>query len=345
MRKLASIQKVINVEPIPGADRIEKITVLGWTLISKRGEFTAGDLCVYFEIDSVLPDKDIFSFLWKTDDNGLTRAPSFRLRSKKMKGVISQGLALPLSILPESITPVEGVDVTDTLGIVKWEPPSTSSAREVEGPFPTHLFPKTDELRIQSIPEILKELNGVDCYAAIKLDGQSLSFAKITDGDGTKDIVCSRNLSLRNVEGSPHWDAAKRLNIFENLPADFVIQGEFCGPGIQSNRLGLKQKAFYAFQVFDIGRQEYLDFLDFKEFCSSRAIPTVPVEWQGPLTATLPELLDMANGKYDSGHPREGLVIRPVKEANSKVISDYTGQPSRASFKVISNEYLLKIGE
>jgi RNA ligase (TIGR02306 family) len=343
MRKLASIQKVIAVEPIEGADKIEKITVLGWQLVAKRGEFAVGDLCIYFELDSVMPDTQEFCWLWSKPGEVLPRPANFRLRSKRMRGVLSQGLALPVSILPGSASAVEGEDVTAVLGVSKWEPAICSSAREIDGVFPTHLVQKTDELRVQSIPEILDELRGVDCYAAVKMDGQSLTFVKAPGSDAL--AVCSRNYALKDLPDSPHWQIARRLGIDSTLPAGFAIQGEFCGPGIQANRLGLKDKAFYAFQVFDISRQTYLDYADFLAFCSSRGIPTVPIEWVAPLDMDLPSLLSAADGAYESGHPREGLVIRPTSERCSKVITEYCGSNARASFKVISNAYLLKIGE
>ena len=57
MRKLASIQKIKALKPIEGADAIEKATVLGWQLVVKKGEFNVGDMAVYCEIDSLMPDK------------------------------------------------------------------------------------------------------------------------------------------------------------------------------------------------------------------------------------------------------------------------------------------------
>jgi len=342
MRKLASIQKVISVSPIPGADRVEKIQVLGWQLVSRKGEFQAGDCCVYFEIDSVLPDRSIFSFLWPDGK----RPDNFRLRSKRMRGVLSQGLALPVSVLPESCPIAEGSDVTAQLGVTKWEPASTSGAREIAGNFPTHLFNKTDEIRLQSVPEVLDELRGVECYAAVKLDGQSLTFAKHRDAEGETQFVCTRNYALKDIEGSPHWTMARQLGIFENMPAGFAVQGEFVGESIQGNRLGIRGKAFYAFQVFDISGQAYLDFEDFQEFCSRYSIPTVPILWVRQLDITLETALAAAEGNYDSGHPREGIVIRPTRERNSAVIASYLGTGlARASFKVINNAFLLKIGE
>lgn len=344
MRKLASVQRVVSIEPIPGADRIEKIQVLGWHLVSKHGEFKVGDLCVYFELDSIPPDSPTFSFLWVTP-NQQARPDNFRLRSKRMRGVLSQGLALPLSILPEGTDATEGSDVTAALGVAKWEP-INSSAREIAGRFPTHLFRKTDEVRIQSVPELLDELRGVECYAAIKLDGQSLTFAKYADGEEEVCSVCTRNFAIKDLVDSPHWQMARQLFIFEKIPVGFVVQGEFVGEGIQGNRLGIKGKAFFAFQVFDIATQRYLDYEDFLRFCADRGISTVPVEWVRPLDLTIETCLAAAEGSYSSGHPREGLVIRPTKELNSHVIAAYEGSSyARSSFKVINNSFLLKIGE
>ena len=262
-----------------------------------------------------------------------------------MRGVLSQGLALPLSVLPAGCDIQEGTDVTTALGVGKWEPAIASSAREIDGIFPTHLFPKTDELRVQSVPEILEELRGIDCYAAVKQDGQSLSIAKIADESGERLLVCTRNYSLKDLPDSPHWEIARRLELSNLLPAGFAVQGEFCGPAIQNNRLALRDKVFYAFQVFDIGRQRYLDYDDFLSFCSARNIPTVPVEWRGELDLDLAGVLAMADGAYPGGHPREGLVIRPTVERASPALSAYCGSQTRASFKAISNAYLLKIGE
>ena len=344
MRKLASVQRVVAVDPIEGADRIEKVQVLGWQLVSKRGEFKPGDLCVYFELDSIPPDSPAFSFLWATPDR-LERPDNFRLRSKRMRGIISQGLALPLVVLPEGIEASEGDDVTAILGVTKWEQ-INSSAREIAGKFPTHLFRKTDEMRIQSVPNILEELRGVECYAAVKLDGQSLTFARYMDGDEEVNSVCTRNFAIKDLDDSPHWQMARKLSIFENIPVGFVVQGEFVGEGIQGNRLGIKGKAFFAFQVFDITRQHFLDYEDFVKFCTDRNIPTVPIEWVRPLDLNLESCLTAAEGKYASGHPREGIVIRPTKECYSLVISQYTGSANeRSSFKAISNSFLLKIGE
>lgn len=357
MRKLASVQRVLSVDPIEGADRIVKLKVLGWQLVSGKGNFQPGDLCVFLEIDSVPPDTETFDFLWqpspKADENGapipqpkISRPDNFKLRSKRLRGVLSQGLALPVSILPEGIAPVEGLDVTEALQITKWEPTIQASAREVEGLFPTHIFPKTDEVRVQAVPEILDELRGVECYMAVKMDGQSLTFARYDDGGLDTHKVCMRNYAVKDLPDSPHWQMARQLRIFERIPQGFAVQGEFCGPTVQNNRLGLKQREFFAFQVYDIVAKEYLSMANFLQFCSSLDIQTVPIEWVGPLDESLDSILARAKGTYPNGFPREGIVVRPVIEMLSPVLSAYAGgPPRRCSFKAINNDFLIKIGD
>lgn len=89
-RKLASIQVITDLSPIEGADRIETAQILGWQCVVKRGEFKVGDSVVYFEVDSVLPERNEFEFL---------RERKFRIKTIKLKKQISQGLVMPLSIL------------------------------------------------------------------------------------------------------------------------------------------------------------------------------------------------------------------------------------------------------
>src|SRR5580693_5613066 len=108
MRKLASIQVVNAAEPIANADAIEKIRVLGWWVVVKKGEYKPGDKVVYCEIDSLLPERTEFEFLRSSsfkqavvDDAGVTLQPAgFRIKTVKLRGQVSQGICFPLSILP-----------------------------------------------------------------------------------------------------------------------------------------------------------------------------------------------------------------------------------------------------
>lgn len=109
-RALAHTEKIEWVKPIDGADNIELIGVLGWTCIAKIGEFHEGDICVYIEIDSKVPEKEWSEFLWPKH---------FKVKTMKLGKfkVISQGLALPIDVFDVEIPDKVGVDVTDLLGI------------------------------------------------------------------------------------------------------------------------------------------------------------------------------------------------------------------------------------
>ena len=119
MRKLASIQTIKYVKPIPDADSIETVGILGWECVSKKGEFQTDDKCVYFEIDSLLPEIPEFEFLRKGCWNETFK--KFRLKTIKLRKQLSQGLALPLSVFPNLAKLNVGDDVTELLGIEKYE--------------------------------------------------------------------------------------------------------------------------------------------------------------------------------------------------------------------------------
>lgn len=104
-RKLASVRKISDLSPIEGADKIELATVGGWkVVVAKDVGHKVGDMVIYCEIDSFLPIKPEFEFLRKSSYKKMVDGrEGFRLRTSKLKGQISNGLILPLSIL-ENVT-------------------------------------------------------------------------------------------------------------------------------------------------------------------------------------------------------------------------------------------------
>lgn len=111
-RALAHVEKIEWIRPIEGADNIELIGVLGWICIAKIGEFKVGDIAVYIEIDSKCPENDErFAFL---------AAKHYKVKTMKLGKfkVISQGLALPITLFPELAGKPIGSDVTDDLKII-----------------------------------------------------------------------------------------------------------------------------------------------------------------------------------------------------------------------------------
>ena len=327
-RKLVSIQTIDAIAPIAGADNIMQARVMGWTVVIKKGELAVGDPCVFFEIDSVLPDGPAWS--------EFMRVRGFRVRTIRLRGVLSQGLALPIAILDGADAPRD-VDLRDLLGVTKYEP-VLPDAREVAGAFPARV-PKTDEIRLQSALGVLDEIRGQDFYVSTKCDGASATYVHdATDGF----IACSRNWALHRGNNDI-WRLAERYQLEQRLPIDFAIQAEICGPGIQKNRLGLAAVDLFVFNVYDLRDARYLPLDAFLAFCAERGLPTVPIERvvRGADAAahdhTLDGWLEAARGCYAGTKQRkEGIVIRPLTEQPSATLG------GRLSFKVINNDFLLK---
>lgn len=249
-RKLVSIQNIDALDPIPGADNIVSARVMGWNIVVKKGEFTVGDPCVFFEIDSVLPDGPSWS--------EFMRPRGFRIRTIRLRGVLSQGLALPVTILGDT-EPQRDVDLSGGLGVTKYEPVITDT-REIAGPFPARV-PKTDEIRLQSALGVLEEIRGLPFYVTTKCDGVSATYVR-TDGGL---VVASRNWAL--VPGAGHaWRLAERYQLTNRIPVDFAIQGEICGPGVQKNRLGLDAVDLFVFNVYDLRAAAFLSLEEFRTF-------------------------------------------------------------------------------
>jgi len=276
-RKLVSIQTIDSIAAIVGADNIVQARVLGWTVVVKKDEFAPGDPCVFFEIDSVLPDGPAWS--------EFMRARKFRVRTLKLRGVLSQGLALPIAILDGESS--RDVDLRDRLGVTKFEA-VVPDTREIAGPFAPHV-PKTDEIRLQSAIGVLDELRGHELFVTTKLDGTSATYAHDADGF----VACSRNWALVRGE-NPVWRLAARYALETKLPIDFAIQGEICGPGIQKNLLKLDDVDLFVFNVYDMRAGAFLGLEAFVAFCAEHGLRTVPIERvvRGEEAATFVHTLD-----------------------------------------------------
>lgn len=348
LRKLASIQRIKDLQPIPDADKIEVATCLGWKVVVKKGEFKIGDYCVFFEIDSLLQPKEWNSFLHDKKDP----TKKIRLRTVKLRGQVSQGLAMPLSIFPEvidsynpdksvdSIDP-EGFNVTALLGVEKWEPQSDLNAEEKpKANFPFYIK-KSDTERVQAYPGIIDEMQGREVYVTIKVDGTSTT---IFQRDGEFG-VCSRNLELYDTPTSKYWRMARKYDIQNKLFSfgrNISIQGETHGPGVQKNKLGLKELDLAVFDIFDIDGGRYFDYADQQRIIVQFGLVPVQTVFIGKFEwKSVQELIDYASTfNYPNGTPAEGIVIRPTVEVVSEVLEGH-----RMAIKAISPVFLMKYGE
>lgn len=339
VRKLASVQRVLEINPIPGADVIELVRINGWQCVAKKGEFGVGDLGVYLEIDAIPPDIETFRFLWTQKEpvpgEPIVRPEKFRIRTLRLRGALSQGLLLPLSAF-DLAGVTEGEDVTERLGVGKYEPPVPTGMGEWRAAFPG-MVPKTDEMRIQSVPEVLTEMQGKPYCITLKYDGTSATF--VIDSRTGEFHACGRNQSIKEGN-SLYWNMARKYNIEAVLRQNphLAVQGEIVGPGIQKNPLQLKEVSLFVFNVYDMARATYLNNETARVFLKEAGIPAVDVvEMGGAFGYTQEQLLALAEGKYPgTDNEREGIVIRPQTEMYSNILG------GRLSFKAISNRFLLK---
>lgn len=388
-RKLASVQTIKAIKPIDGADRIEIVQVLNWNCVARKGEYQVGDAVVYFEIDSLLLDIPAFEFL--KGSSWSQKLNKYKISTHKFRGQISQGLVIPiiqLGELLEQIKPegydclpswmymengfnvedwidldgkfaLEGVDLTEILNIEKYEPPVSNGPL---GDLIHHewYIPKTDEERIQVCAEnvLPKYMENPYWYASIKLDGCSCTAGLFDDAfliGGRNQWYKDDNMYTTTVK---KYISEEKLKEYKKRTGVYVaLQGELCGPGIQSNKLGLSEKDWFIFNVFtsitgEIDSYEKCDIDRMMAICEDLGLKTVPIiehkdrfsfeqhiEKGSSTDEIVEDLLKYVdNFKYRTyfgdaapSQIAEGVVFR---------MNDMTN-----SFKVVSNKFLLKGGE
>jgi len=363
-RKLATIAVIDEIRPHPDADALELAKIRGWQVVVKIGEFQPKDLCVYCEIDSLMPERSEFEFL----------APrKYRIKTTKLRGQVSQGIAFPLSILPGNIDVINGIkrltynresvnlspgaDVTDLLGVTKYEEPIPAClGGTAKGRFPSHSI-KTDEERIQNLTDDFPMYKNYIWTATEKLDGSSATFSIYED----EFEVASRNLRLKENENNSFWKFA-RENDVEGKMREYMkitgmkaltLQGELVGEGIQKNKYRLKGQTVYFFRVFNPIKYEFISVdlakQAIEEIMGLKFVPII--ESNIELPETVEELVTYSDGRsalYDTA--REGVVFVAVEpkegvtvgfERDARPLDDFQ---NRLSFKVISNKFILKHG-
>ena len=368
-RKLASLQRIVDLQPIPGYDRVELATVLGWQVIVKKGEFKVGDLSVYFEPDSKLPKHEVFAFMEKA---------KYRVKTIKMCKTISQGLLLPVGAFDNIDTLEEGLDLTELLGVTHYEKDVKSSnhnkpktprgkfmkfmmkfrlARMLyskffgsrKSTFPTDVISKTDETNVQNKPGFFRKNAGLEMYITEKLEGQSGTYIYKNNDDGLLNkifgkkefIICSRSVDMTNDSSNSNWaQVAKKFDIenilkkyYEDHSVHIAIQGEIIGPGIQKNIYKLKELDYYIFNIKDVDNDRYFTLDEKLEFSEETGLKLVPLLEYFFIHEdhTPKDFLDFstADSSLLKGQLREGIVVRSIKD-------------DRISFKARSPEYLLK---
>lgn len=342
MHDLAVISMIQSLSPIEGKDRIVVAKVENYDCIVAKDEFNVGDKVIYIFYDSILPVKPEFEFLrkrcWSEKYQG------FRIRPMKLGGVISEGLVLSMSFLPEGEYKIGDV-VTDKLGIRLYDPEALE-AEKVEKPkkgltkflYKFKWFRTMMENHRKKVREKEREKNRYDswtkksdeenierCYDSMKSSALTYIVTEKLEGQAFlasyrrgKFKVFSHN---RRVDSGNWFEYAKQTHLREKLQSfvenreleGLAISGELIGPNIQSNIYQRDELELYLYGGYRADGIP-LTWGEIKDVASELGIPTVPfIREQSGITDDLSTMLKDSEGKsllFDV--PREGLVYRSV---------------------------------
>jgi RNA ligase (TIGR02306 family) len=324
--QLATIQTIIKVEPIDGADKVELAEVLGWKVVIKKNEFKIGDLCIYIQIDTTVDPKiKCFSHL----ANPKKPNDRVRINTKKIRGIYSQGLLITIDSY--KLEPVIGIDVTNLFDVQKYEKEEliNNTNNTIIGNFPTDIVSKTNEDHLKNKYTLLNKILNKELYISKKMDGSSLTIIK----NDNEFIICSRN-NIINEDNIMHQyflrNIKDKLILNNNIVANnnIVLQGEFCGPKINGNQMKLNKHIFYVFNIKDLDTNKYMNLEEMQNMCNRLELETVPIldkiicdeSW------TIQKFQDYANTITYGDNYGEGIVIRDCKDI-------------RISFKIINQNY------
>jgi len=351
-----SLERIAEVWTHTNADRLEmaRLASMSYQFVIAKGSYTAGNLVVYFPIDSLLPDPLIaaIGLTGKLSGPGANRVKTVRLRGEISQGVV----ATPQDIIPNWNSGegfYEGQDVTELLGVTKYEPPMIPSQAGNLRPLPPLVSVYDIEGAERFGPQVEQYLLDAPVMITEKLEGSHFSISLYRSGEYADEIVVSqRRFRIEPIEGAEHdWHKAARVSgLRDKLPAIraeieqligrpvevLTLRGEMIGVGIQGNYYKLPAQQVKIFEIeadgAPLGVEPYMAIV--RQF-DLDAVPTLASH------VTLREWLDgrsmaaASNGKSEINPAviREGIVIRPIEEARSELLG-------RVIIKQRSPEYL-----
>ena len=378
-RKLAHAERVIDIRPIPGADRVELATVLGWHCMVKKGQFHVGDLGIYIEIDSKCPPTEQFAFL---------ESKHYSVKTQKyFKGtVISQGLLMtPQDLGLYASDLEEGQDLTEKLGITYYEPednqrkaPSVDKYKKMANRYP-NLFKrapvrwlmkrtwgkkllfkffgrksdkkngwpewvvKTDENRIQNVPWLLEDKEPYTVTE--KIDGTSATYSLHRGKRGKNEFyVCSRNVVQQDERQETYYQSNVYWQIAKKYNLESVLT-ELLKRFPSSEWVTLQGEIYgYGIQKRTYGLKDHR-FAAFNLITSehgrypSGTMKTILDEFEIPSVPILEKGFILPGTVDEMVALADGVSEVDGEMREGLVLRSADGQKS---FKVVSNEYLIR---
>lgn len=342
-KTIVSVERINSVKPHPNADRLDVVQVLGFQVITQKGNFDEGDLAVYFPPDILIPpdvaeEMGVSKFLKHAIFPGDTDKTQCRVGSARIRNLPSHGFCVLASecSIPVKAGTVIGKDVTCYYGAYKYEPPVRLGAGDMLPELPGfHRY--TDIENIGRYPHAITA--GEQVIISEKIHGTNCRLGLVRE-DG-EFVFCAGSHNQRRKQGrSLYWEFMDEnmLNLLTDLcdeKHDVIVFGEIFGPGIQDLDYGQAQ---HAFRVFDISiNGEYMQFGDMLRATDNHKIQTVPILYIGPFSQDAVDWQTYGDTVFESVKSkfkgREGCVIRPIKEQHSDVLG------GRLILKSVSADY------
>lgn len=311
-----TLEKIEKVWNHPNADRLSmaKVEGLAFQFVIGKNQFQPGDAVLYFPLDSLIPE----SILQKMNMVGkLSGKDKNIIRTLKLRGELSQGLVFPASLLTENQARLSPKEITELLGVTKYEPPVNMTQDGILKDLPTG-FSKYDIEGADRYCHIVELLMEQDVVIMEKMEGTNFSTAKDKEHSV---IVNQRSNTIIEKEGvlNTYWKAARNSNltsIIQTLGPISAIYGELCGPSIQKNIYRLNDHKVFVFDIKDSGK--WMGWDEFKSFTEIHSLQTAPILFVGKLKDFLngKSIQESSNGKslINPEALREGIVVKPVTE-------------------------------
>lgn len=328
-----TIERVNEVEPHPNADRLDLIQVLGYKVITGRGEFAVGDAVVYFPPDMLIPDDvanelGVAKYLKHAVYPGAVEKSQCRVAACRLRGVPSHGFVIRAQEFTFGPDSPFGQDVTEAWGGSKYEPPVRAGAGDAASEWAIfHQY--TGIENVQRFPGLIPE--GTECRFTEKIHGTNSRIGWVhnpEDSEGGMILVAGSHKRRIKQPGdggasqSLYWQVVT-VRIQEMLKAcatvcndDVIVFGEIFGPGVQDLDYGQSEKVL---RVFDISvNGQYLNWAAVNIWCSNFGIPVVPLLYEGPFSLKKVEELTYGDTTFKNPKSkfkgREGVVVTPVVE-------------------------------
>jgi RNA ligase (TIGR02306 family) len=316
-----TLEQISEINPHPNADRLSlaKMKGLSFQFVIGKDSFKVGDTVLYFPIDSLLP-LDLVEKLGMTGK--FSGKDKNKIKTVKLRGEISQGFVCPPEKLLGDLKFNSSEEITQFLGVSKYEPPVLLSKNGDLVQLPSG-FSKYDIEGADRYGHIIDLLMDEDVVIMEKMEGTNLSACNTEEGTVS---VNQRTHGIKEKDGeeNTYWKAARDtqlISALKSLPNLSGIYGELCGPKIQGNMYQLKKHEIFVFDIMKAGK--WLEWADFKAFVDSHNLKTAPILFEGKLRDFLnnKSVQEMSNGQSQIMNVlREGIVIKPIKESYHKDI-------------------------